>query len=739
MKDSRFRRIRSLLIITVALSMFSVVAAPQSSSSQAGDGSATKDKTFSVLQHFVFIVKENHSFDNYFGAFPGVDGATSGKMSTGQVINLLPMGDLVPHALGHSTEDAIVGTDSGKMDDFDLLTQGNVNGELLAYRQFDQEGIPNYWAYAKTFALGDHMFSSYHGPSFPAHLYTIAASNIRALEVPFNPFKGANYWGCDAPATLGARTLDESGDLDFVFPCYDVHTLADSLESAGLTWKYYAPGPTEDGYVFSSYDAIDHIRNSDLWTEHVVPLSQFLTDAQNGTLPNVSWIVTGTGSEHFPHSICVGENFSVQYVNAVMQGPDWNSTAIFITWDDFGGFYDHVPPPRVDGFGLGPRVPLLIISPYAIPGYISHTQYEFSSVLKTIEERFNLPYLTTWDPQARDADANDMYDSFNFNQKPLSPLILQQRSCPLNSAVYMNFQSRGVGTTSPATVMPVTNNLSTPVTISNISTSGDFAQTNNCPKVLKAGFTCNVNVTFKPKAVGDRNGTLTIQDNATGNPQKVALAGLGSVVNFEPNFPGISFPTLTFGRQATGTATLTNVGTTPVTISKVAIRGIGTKGFTQTNNCNGNLAAGQSCTFKVTFTPTPQSYEFYGVETANLTVFDNAPGSPHTVRLIGKGTAVKLSVVDLKFGNQKVGTSSQPQVVTLSNMGSKTLTFSSLTAIGEFSQTNTCGTSLASGASCHISVIFNPTKTGSSQGVVDINNSDGMSPQQLILTGNGTS
>jgi phospholipase C len=140
----------------------------------------------------------------------------------------------------------------------------------------------------------------------------------------------------------------------------------------------------------------------------------------------VSWVVTSEEeSEHPPESVCVGENWTVMQLNAVMQGPDWNSTVVFLTWDDFGGFYDHVPPPVADRYGFGPRVPFLIISPWAKPGYISHTTLEFSSVLKFIEKRFDLNSLTQ-----RDSVANDMFDSFDFDQTPLPPLLLATRPCP---------------------------------------------------------------------------------------------------------------------------------------------------------------------------------------------------------------------------------------------------------------------------------------------------------------------
>jgi phospholipase C len=219
--------------------------------------------------------------------------------------------------------------------------------------------------------------------------------------------------------------MDSYGNISRQFPCFDFATLADSLASRKLSWRYYAPGQGQSGYIWSALDAIAHIRLTDLWQKHVVPTDQFVQDAANGHLPHVSWVVVGTGSEHPPGSSCVGENWTVRQLNAVMQGPEWNSTAVFITWDDFGGFYDHVPPPQVDNFGFGPRVPLIIVSPYARPGYISHTVYEFSSLLAFVEARWQLDALTD-----RDSSANDLFDSFDFEQAPLPALILQERTCP---------------------------------------------------------------------------------------------------------------------------------------------------------------------------------------------------------------------------------------------------------------------------------------------------------------------
>ena len=383
-------------------------------------------KGLDKIDHIVFIVKENRTFDNYFGTFHGADGATSGKISTGEVIPLRHAPDMTPRDIDHSYQAAVEAIDGGAMDRFDLIKGGNVNGDYLAYSQYNESDIPNYFAYARNFVLADAFFSSLEGPSFPNHLYTVGAQSNRAINNPSTPPNSPARWGCDAMASSRVQTLEEPGEFRSVYPCFDFDTLADRLEEQGLSWKYYAPGQDQSGYIWSALDAIGHIRLTTLWQQHVVPTAQFVQDAQSGQLPAVSWLVVGSGlSEHPPASVCIGENWTVSQLNAVMSGPNWNSTVVFLTWDDFGGFYDHVAPPVVDNFGFGPRVPLLIISPWAKRGHISHTSLEFSSVLKFIEERFDLDPLTE-----RDQDANDLIDSFDFDHLPREPLLLQARKCP---------------------------------------------------------------------------------------------------------------------------------------------------------------------------------------------------------------------------------------------------------------------------------------------------------------------
>lgn len=689
----------------------------------------------SVIQHVVFIIKENRTFDNYFGAYPGADGATSGTISTGQVIPLGPSPDYTgPYDPEHGYGSALEAMDGGKMDRFDLLYDGNVNGNYLAYTQLNQASIPNYWSYAQNFVLGDRMFSSIHSDSFTNHLYTVAAQDNGAIELRTpGVLPNGSGWGCDDPVGTNALLMDDEGDLSSEFPCWDFQTLADSLQNAGISWKFYAPLPGTRGYNFSTLNAINHIRNTSLWTTNVVSSTQFASDALSGNLPAVSWLVTGYGSEH-PHgsAVCIGENWSVAQLNAIMQGPDWNSTAIFLTWDDFGGFYDHVYPPNVDLLGLGPRVPLLIISPYAKPGYISHTQYEFSSVLKFVEERFGLPFLTQ-----RDANANDMTDSFDFTQSPLPPLVLQPRSCPIPAAWSVPFGGQPVGTTSVPQVLYLTNNGTTNLTLGTISVSGDFAQTPHCPKSLGPTLSCQVYLTFMPTAVGTRTGTLTITDSDPSSPQVVTFTGTGGQAGVSVTFPGLKFPFTTYGSTSrASTVTLTNYGSTPLSISNVQVIG----GFSQANTCGSSLAAQLSCTFTVTFTPTtatsiPGWRSFYG----NLVIYTSDDASPQTVRLNGLATAVVLSPASgsLTFGSQPVGTTSRPRKVSVTNRGSNVLTFASVVASGDFAETSTCPGGVPAGGTCTVLVTFTPTATGTRTGMLTLNDSDGNSPQTISLTGTG--
>ncbi len=375
------------------------------------------------ITHVIFLIKENHSFDNYFGRFPGADGATTGRTSTGEVVPLQEAPDQVAPDIAHSTDAAYLAYDGGRMDAFDRLTNAVNQGVDNAYTQMYQRDIPNYWAYARHFTLDDHFFSTVMGPTFPNHLVTISAQNA---GVTSNPQRSHNRWGCDAPAGTFVTTVSASGQDGGAFPCFNIPTLADSLNARHIGWRYYAPQYGQPGYIWSTFDAIRHIRYSPQWRTNVLPWTHFQADVVHGRLAPVTWLVTDTAqSEHPPASTCLGENTSVSEINAVMRSRFWPHTLIVLTWDDFGGFYDHVAPPQVDRWGFGPRVPTIIISPYARPGYVDHSTYDFASLLNFVEERFHLPPLT-----ARDAGALPLANSLDFTGRPLPPLILTPQACP---------------------------------------------------------------------------------------------------------------------------------------------------------------------------------------------------------------------------------------------------------------------------------------------------------------------
>lgn len=376
------------------------------------------------IQHIVIMDKENRTFDSMFGTFPGANGATSFTGSDGQTHPLNHQPDHLPGDIAHDPASTHLAYDSGKMDKFAQIPGAIENGVDVADSQLYESDIPNYWAYARRFTLDDAFFSTIMGPSFPNHLFSIAGEDA---NVDSNPY--VVRWGCDSPPGTTVEQRAPDGTITHVFPCFDFQTMGDLLDAGHISWTYYAPDQNQSGYIWSSFDAIKHIRLGPDWQSHVVNYSRFAGDAASGQLPAVSWLVEPGGvSDHPPASICAGENWTVQQINAIMSNPqEWAHTAIILTWDDFGGFYDHVAPPRGPNpqIEYGFRVPAIIISPYAKRAYVDHTTYSYPSMLRFVEETLGLPSLTSLDGQA-----NDMLNSFDFSQQPLAPLTLQQRTCP---------------------------------------------------------------------------------------------------------------------------------------------------------------------------------------------------------------------------------------------------------------------------------------------------------------------
>jgi hypothetical protein len=644
--------------------------------------------------------------------------------------------------MDHSWYGSFIGTDYNRMDGFDLILDGNINGDYLSLSQQNESDMPNYWTYAQNFVIADAMFSSLQGPSFPNHLYTVAAQSGGAVTSPYGS-DGTTSWGCDAPLTEFVDVVDTNGVLSEVYPCFNFLTIADSLQNAGISWNYYSPAKSAPGYEWNALDSINQIRNSSLWNTHIPLNTQFITDAQNGQLASVSWLITASPtSEHPTASICNSENWTVQQVNAVMQGPEWNSTAIFVTWDDFGGFYDHVPPPVSDEYGLGLRVPLLIISPYVRSGYIAHTTYEFSSFLKFVEERFGLAALG-----ARDANANDMLDSFNLVQTPLQPLVLQTRTCPVASTPSLNFPlAQRVGTASPSESVFFTDYNTNSLSFQSVTVTGDFSTTETCHKSVVQDAACTVPITFTPTGSGLRTGTLTVTDSDVSSPQIVSLSGMGTYETFSQST--VNFGTVLQGQSSKKTSvSLTNHATLPLTITSITMSG----DYTQTNTCGAVVAAGGTCNINVTFTPSAT-----GTRYGEITIADSDGASPQVVHLTGIGTQISVSAPTLTFASQAVGSISAPQSVTVTNMGPAALSLSAVTLTGDpasgkegissypgvptinYALTNGCGSTLIVGASCTVTVTFTPTLTGIINARIQVFNSEADSPQVINLTGTGS-
>ena len=395
------------------------------------------------ITNVVYLVKENRTFDHLFGRFPGADGATSGELCDGTRI---PLGDATDDQAGasHSFTAGITAVNGGQMNCFDRIPQGEGGA---TYVQYTEDQIPNYWTYARHFTLGDRFFSSAYGPTFVEHFWLVAASSNRYIENE-RPLEGqAGTDGvlggyCDDRtervfsfpllSRSDVRTVyqleehAQTGRLlrDWVierWPCHDIQTMPDLLQHAGISWKYYL----SDTPYFDVMGTIPHIRYGPMWN-NVVDTSTFVPDVQSGNMPQVTWLLPPTPESDHPGygALCDGENWTVRMVNTIMQSPEWKHTAIFLTWDDFGGFYDHAPPPHIDVYGDGPRVPLVVISPYAKRGTVFHGTSDFTSVLRFMEELYGLPSLTE-----RDANANDLINAFDFTQKPAAPLVLPERDC----------------------------------------------------------------------------------------------------------------------------------------------------------------------------------------------------------------------------------------------------------------------------------------------------------------------
>ncbi len=430
------------------------------------------------IRHVVIIMQENRSFDSYFGTFPGADGI---PMKNGVPTVCVP--DLVarlcvypyhdsrdrdrggPHGFANSAADI----DGGRMDGFiDQAEHGGVCAandpscgricrlgqvsctDVMGYH--DAREIPNYWTYARDFVLQDHMFSPVSSWSLPAHLYEVSAWSAYC-PVPGVPFRCVND-----PVTSGlphdyGTPAERAARADKPGPFYDWTDITYLLHRYGVSWRYYVVKGDEPDCENASaitctplpqaaqtpgiWNPLPHFTTvqQDGQLDDIQSVDDFYAAAARGDLPAVAWIIPNDRvSEHPPALITRGQAYVTGLINAIMRSPDWDSTAIFLSWDDWGGFYDHVGPPRVDQNGYGLRVPGLVISPYARKGYIDHQILSHDAYLKFIEDDFlggqRLDPATDGRPDPRpDVRENepllgDLRNDFDFSQPPRPPEIL---------------------------------------------------------------------------------------------------------------------------------------------------------------------------------------------------------------------------------------------------------------------------------------------------------------------------
>jgi phospholipase C len=457
-----------------------------SRSSDAGDGGSgpfvpaviAPGKT--PIKHVVFLIKENRTFNNYFatyghGAVGTLRGKTATKVGTtvkdGPDVPIKPGYDQQPHDITHGMSSGLYAINGGKMNGYNIIGAGE---DLSGYTHLDdmcdvspsnhakKSGsgcVPAYWKYADRYVLADHFFTSMYGPTFPEHLYTVAADAYGIVDNKSETGGEASY--CDDPAERVPHFRQDLSKSDIqhimmledhvtkdipdqlvriynytenIQTCVDIPTIADRLEAEGIPWAYYS----EPNHWQNAMQAIDHIWHGPLRSKVKDPTA-FYDDIKRHRLPAVSWLVPPEPYNEHPSdgsiSVCAGENWTVQHVNMIMRSDYWRDTVMVIVWDDFGGFYDPEKPPHYDTMGLGPRTPALIISPYSRQGdnpdggAVDHTVYEFSSVLAFIEHNWGVKPLTQ-----RDRRADPLSGALDFDRKPAEPLVLGYRDdCPYGS------------------------------------------------------------------------------------------------------------------------------------------------------------------------------------------------------------------------------------------------------------------------------------------------------------------
>jgi phospholipase C len=376
-----------------------------------------------TFQHVVVIVQENRTPDNLFQGLPNADIASSGINSLGQVIPLAPIDLANNYDLDHSHHGFETMYDNGAMDGADKVMITCIAGAAncpppnAQFMYVNPSEVQPYFQLAEAYTFGDRMFQTNQGPSLPAHQFIVsgtsaptATSDLFAAE---NPSSNGQA-GCDSPSSATVALIDPLGNENqTIFPCFEHSTIMDLLDAQTISWRYYSP---MIGTIWNAPVSIQHIYSGPDWANVIIPQTQVLNDIANGQLPNVSWVIPDGGdSDHPSGNTGTGPSWVAAVVNAIGNSQYWGNTAIIITWDDWGGWYDHVAPPIYNSYEFGFRVPLIVVSPYAKQGYVSHVTHDFGSILKFTEEVFNLPSLGY-----ADSRADDLSDCFDLLQTPIS-------------------------------------------------------------------------------------------------------------------------------------------------------------------------------------------------------------------------------------------------------------------------------------------------------------------------------
>lgn len=422
------------------------------------------------IQHVVIIVQENRTPDNLFHdpilISRGADIASSGVNSDGKAIPLGVTSLQTDYDLDHGHNAFVSMCDlqtngQCKMDGADLIhascEQGATNCPPAnpQFKFVNPSDVQPYFQLAEQYTFGDRMFQTNQGPSFPAHQFLIAGTSAPTATSPLfasgNPSHAkGGIAGCIANPQELVALIDPSGDeSSSMYPCYEHPTLPDLLDAKGVSWRYYTPSA---GSIWTGPDAIEHIcqpheQNGALvctgseWANVIIPQKQVLSDIAHNQLAQVTWVIpSGRESDHAEANDGTGPSWVASVVNAIGKSSYWAHTAIIITWDDWGGWFDHVPPPQVRvnctewgcGYVYGFRVPLVVVSPYAKAGYISHQVHDFGSILKFVEETYGLPSLGY-----ADLSADDLSDCFNFGQ---AAIPFQTIAAPVSADHFLNDQ-----------------------------------------------------------------------------------------------------------------------------------------------------------------------------------------------------------------------------------------------------------------------------------------------------------